>query len=716
MSPPSARVSRGESPPSGTRRARCRTPPPPWARWSAARADQGNPVPVEPLRHRLRKRVAAWESAGAGQKVLQWIREGVPISWRAGPPPPFHKGVSCEGVTGGQRDFLVDELARLERAGAIQRVPDRGSHVSHVTRMFMVPKPPAVDKWRLVLDLRHLNSYCVDRKVRFETLKNLRRLVRPDDWMFSFDLKDGYHAIGIHPRDRKYFTFVVEGVGTFQYCALNFGWNASPYVFVKVMRTLVRALRSPTPEGPLNPLHSQFPDLVETGMRVLPYMDDFLGLCDSRESALTARAYTEAVLERLGLSRNVDKGQWEPVQRAEHLGVGIDTASGLFFVPPAKLTRISRMAKDLLCRASRCARRVPVRDLAAFCGLTQSLYLAIPPARFLNRSLHDCVGTRRHWRSLVTLNSECLRDLSTYVDLPVKWTGRAIWRSPANAVLHCDASPMGWGGVLNDSVPAHGFWRPHQRAEHINVLELRAVRYTVERFLQALRGRNVLLWEDNQVVCHVLTSWTSRSRQLMAQVRKLWWLLDLLDVTLHPRYIRSAANVWADSLSRLPPRDEWQVSRSVFTRLNNLWGPHTVDRFASTCNAQVPRFNGAWGEEAAEGADAFAQPLPNWCREVNWCVPPVHLLPQLAQFLRASGAAATVVAPHWPAQSWAQDLRELSAETLLIPAAQHPLVAAQPTESGRSEPGQWSVMCYRIPARQGTTGPDWPVVPVEQAR
>ena len=346
-------VSRGESHPSGTRRVRCRTPPPPWARWAAARAEQGGVAPTEPLRHRLRERVGAWKSAGAGQKVLQWaedplLREGVPISWRAGPPPAFHKGVSCEGVDGAQRAFLVEELDRLERAGAIHRVPDRGAHVNHVTRMFMVPKPPARDKWRLVLDLRHLNSFCVDRKVRFETLKSLRRMVRPDDWMFSFDLKDGYHAIGIHPRDRKYFTFVVEGVGTFQYCALNFGWNASPYVFVKVMRTLVRALRSPTPEGSHNPLHSQFPALVETGMRVLPYMDDFLGLCGSRESALTARAYAEAVLDHLGLSRNLDKGQWEPVQRAEHLAVGKDTAGSLFYVPPAKLTRITRMTQGLL--------------------------------------------------------------------------------------------------------------------------------------------------------------------------------------------------------------------------------------------------------------------------------------------------------------------------------------------------------------------------------
>ena len=196
----------------------------------------------------------------------------------------------------------------------------------------------------------------------------------------------------------------------------------------------------------------------------------------------------------------------------------------------------------------------------------------------------------------------------------------------------------------------------------------------------------------------------------MAQVRKLWWLLDMLDVTLHPRYIRSAANVWADSLSRLPPRDEWWVSRWVFTRLDKAWGPHTVDRFSSACNAQVPRFNGAWGEEAAEGVDAFAQPASHWCQEINWCVPPVGLLPQLVQFLRVSGAAATVVAPDWPAQSWAQELRELASEVVVIPAREGPLLAAQAPVSERTGPGQWSVTCYRIPARQVTTGAEWPVV------
>jgi ribonuclease HI len=702
----SAEVTRspgGSLPPRASpRRPRGRSPPPPWARWSATRDD--TPTPTTPLRHRVRDSVDAWERAGAGNRVLRWIREGVPVSWRAGPPPPFHHGESCADVKGAQRQFMLSELSRLESAGAIQRVPDKGPHVRHVTRMFMVPKPPAVDKWRMVLDLRHLNSFCVEKKCRFESLKDLRRMVREDDWMFSFDLKDGYHAVGIHPRDRKYFTFVVAGVGTFQYCALNFGWNASPYVFVKVMRTLVRLLRSPvTGVG-----DSESPDdHMVKGMRLLPYMDDFLGLACSREAALAARDYAESVLHALGLSRNAEKGVWDPIQRLEHLGVGIDTASGLFYVPPDKLARITRMAKGLLSRGARCARRVPVRELAAFCGLTQSLYLAMPPARFLNRSLHDAVGTRRHWRSLVVMTSACLRDLRVYAALPHKWTGRAIWRSPMTASLHCDASPKGWGGVLNNRVPAHGFWHPHQRDLHINQLELRAVRYTVERFLEALRGRSVLLWDDSQVVCHILSSWTSRSQALMSQLRKLWWALDMADITLHPRYIRSAANVWADKLSRIAPHDEWCVNTEVFKVLDAVWGPHTVDRFAAACNAQVDRYNSAWAESGATAVDAFAQPLASWCGEHNWCVPPIALLPQLAQLLRETGAGGTVVAPHWPAQAWAQALEELAVETRDFPASLPAFLGSPHSASGPNGPGTWRARCYRIPARQVRPGLGW---------
>lgn len=69
-------------------------------------------------------------------------------------------------------------------------------------------------------------------------------MAKPNDWMISFDLEDGYYAIQIHPDDRKYFSVEVDGQ-IYQFSGLPMGWNLSPHIFVKTMRTLVQILRSP---------------------------------------------------------------------------------------------------------------------------------------------------------------------------------------------------------------------------------------------------------------------------------------------------------------------------------------------------------------------------------------------------------------------------------------------------------------------------------------
>ena len=55
----------------------------------------------------------------------------------------------------------------------------------------------------------------------------------------------------------------------------------------------------------------------------------------------------------------------------------------------------------------------------------------------------------------------------------------------------------------------------------------------------------------------VLTNLTSRSPALMDELRKLWLLLNINDVQLRTRYIRSAANIWADGLSRESDNSDW---------------------------------------------------------------------------------------------------------------------------------------------------------------
>ena len=70
----------------------------------------------------------------------------------------------------------------------------------------------------------------------FVTLKSLRHLAKRGDWAIPFDfVEDGFHAIPIHPDDRKYFTFSIGGK-VFQFAALPFRWTLSPFVFTKVVR------------------------------------------------------------------------------------------------------------------------------------------------------------------------------------------------------------------------------------------------------------------------------------------------------------------------------------------------------------------------------------------------------------------------------------------------------------------------------------------------
>ena len=184
--------------------------------------------------------------------------------------------------------------------------------------------------------------------------------------------------------------------------ALPFGWSASPLIFTKVMRVMVRMLRSPmaptlerarrrTASGRAVVLRLHRAGRVagprSIGMRCLPYVDDFLLLGRTRDEALACKARAEEVMRMLGIRRHPTKGWWdEPTQRLEHLGLDVDTEAGLFRVPPAKLAKLMGQARDIAGLAAREARLVPVRLLAGFVGYAQSVYLACPSARLMTGS------------------------------------------------------------------------------------------------------------------------------------------------------------------------------------------------------------------------------------------------------------------------------------------------------------------------------------------
>jgi hypothetical protein len=144
---------------------------------------------------------------------------------------------------------------------------------------------------------------------------------------------------------------------------------------------------------------------------------------------------------------------------------------------------------------------------------------------------------------------------------------------------------------MNERLEARGFWSMTDQQQHITWKELKAVRLAILSFIPLLRGRKVLLHEDNQAVVAVLNHLTSRSPTMMDELRKLWELIDTNNISIRARYIQSAANVWADRLSREMDKDDKQLNPRIFIYLDSLWGPHSIDMFATQGNSQLPRYN-----------------------------------------------------------------------------------------------------------------------------
>lgn len=696
----------------------------------------------------VQARLEKWVRIGAPAEVQEYLRTGVKVEFTSGREPPPIKGrevqMSPEQLGWWRGSSAAPgERGRLMEKGAWEPAPS-GEH-RWLSGAFLVPKGDG--GWRLVINLSRLNTWVRKKRCRFETLKQLRHIARKGDWMISWDISDGFYHVPIHPDHRKYFRFLVDGE-VLQMRSLPMGYCNSPQIFTKVMRVVVAALRGgslaaraaserpgsyqaaggyqggdppPAPTSGAAPRGAQPRNgsrkrrrgrnrvklrlLEEQGIDLLPYLDDFVAFFRTREEAIAGAERVQRLLRSLGLLVKDEKCVWTPTQSLKHLGLQVDTAQGVFMVTPERIQQLEGGARRLGCAAAANRRLVPARMLASFAGLAESSYLAVPLARFYLRELYWSLGdvsrTRLGWEGNVRLTKGALRDLKFWekFSLATRYNGRAIWRTPTTATLHCDAARDGqgrggWGGVLDGTVPARGFWRREQQQLHITHLELLAVRYSVESFLTELRGKVVRLYEDNTGVVSFLTRYSTRSPQIMRDLRKLLYILDSNDISLQAEYIRSADNVYADRLSRWWDSGDWELTEWLFQEYEARFGPHTLDGFATGNNCKVRRYWSAARDPGCLGVDALSQ--DGWAAENLWLNPPWNLIMECLRKLAATGGSATVVVPAWPSAPWWPLLMRLASQFDIHPAGPGLFSPGRAGGSGRAAPPSWNVAIVRV--------------------
>ena len=173
-------------------------------------------------------------------------------------------------------------------------------------------------KKRLVVNLRHVNRYLWKQKFKYEDLRVAMMLFNPGEWMFTFDLKSGYHHIDIVLHHRKYLRFAWGGE-YYRFAVLPFGLASAHYAFTKILRPLVCLWRN-------------------KGLRAILYLDDGICAVEHGETAKVASQWVQDTLRQAGLVANEAKCAWTPSTVVQWLGFRIDLLKGCISVPEGKIT------------------------------------------------------------------------------------------------------------------------------------------------------------------------------------------------------------------------------------------------------------------------------------------------------------------------------------------------------------------------------------------
>lgn len=580
----------------------------------------------ESVRGRLRRSYEFWRSIGASSMILKIINNGYFLPFIREPRVATFKNHRSALQNS---EFVMDAVQDLLKVGSIEEVSE--NDIIICSPLGVVPKKNK--KLRLILDLRYLNDHLCVKKFKYEDLLIVSQIVSKGDWFISFDLKNGYHHIDIAQAHRKYlgFCFPINGCTRyFVFASLPFGLSTAPYIFTKVLRPLVKHWRS-------------------QGKRMVMYLDDGFVCASSQQAASQLAEIIKNDLTQSGLMINTEKSDLNPHQVGEFLGFTVDLQQGIFSVPQAKVSNLMTLLYNI--KVNRHC--VSAREVARATGIIISMSLALGPvARLFTRSLYASQNSVPSLSFKICLSEESLNEVQFWIDNFSDLVGQPMWYSSPciDVISYSDASSTGWGGyaVQLGQLVARGDWDEGDRRQSSTYRELKAVRLVLESLAQFLSSKECKHRSDNQGTVAILCS-GSNKKHLQSEATKIYAICRRHGIRLHAEWIPRHLNQRADYWSRVIETDDWMLNPAYFRMLDAIWGPHTVDRFASLNSKQLPRFCSKWLCPGCEGVDAFTL---SWNGENNWLVPPVYLISRVIRHMIHNGESGTLVVPHWPSAPW----------------------------------------------------------------
>ena len=581
-----------------------------------------------------RRQLQYWAACTPDPWVLSTLTQGYTLQFRRRPLATGRVRMTiirdpAKAIALGQ------ELSTLQAKGAIEHVDPLVEPRGFYSTYFLVPKKDG--GIRPVLDLRGLNKFLKVLLFHMLTTAEVLRVVAPGEWFTLVALKDAYFHVPIVAHHRRFLRFAFQG-RQFQFRVLPFGLSLSPRVFTRCV------------SAALAPLQAE-------GLKILPYLDDWLVCAPSRYQVARDTHRLLAHAARLGLKVNAAKSNLVPSQRVTYLIVQLDTIAMRACLSSHRVNDILESLVPL-----RRGKVVPylhflrlVGKLAAATSVVPLGLLTLRPLQRWMNALH--LDAKWHRQRKVRVSQQCALSLAPWMERAFLSQGAPMGSIPSRReVVTVDACPEGWGLAEEDctgAVVRSGRCTPHQCA--------RVAGYTRgTQTLCVLPEGEACSCPLRQHVCCVPGE-SSRGDQVSTVASGGDESPDMGRSS--PGWsegyapTRSTESPVTDFLSRhKPPPGEWQLHHEVVGGIWDRFGRAEVDLFASEEPTHCPLWF-SWTEDSSPlGQDALAH---EWPRVLLYAFPPLPLIWPTLQRVLQRGHKLLLVAPFWPGRTWFPLLHKL---------------------------------------------------------
>ena len=215
-----------------------------------------------------------------------------------------------------EKEILDKEISNLLNMKVIEEV--ESSFDQYLSPIFTVPKKDG--EYRMILNLKDLNMNIVYHHFKMDTFEVALKLIKPNCFMASIDVRHAYYSVPIVDDHRKFLRFQWQNK-VFQYTCLPNGISCAPRYFTKLLKPVYSTLRK---MGHIN----------------LGYIDDSLLIGDSEQDCCENVFDTKWLFEKVGFIVHEKKSVFQPVQKLKFLGFLIDSVKMIVTLPQEKVDNI----------------------------------------------------------------------------------------------------------------------------------------------------------------------------------------------------------------------------------------------------------------------------------------------------------------------------------------------------------------------------------------